>query len=100
MIVYCWFPLVAVAMIIIVTWLLYDAVSIKRSADAALANLQSRMTACYQRLQRAEKTEFVRTARALQPIRLAIGEFTNITLDVVTTIWEEVINQLLFLLSL
>ena len=42
MIVYCWFPLVAVGLIIVVTWLMYDVVSAKRLADQVLANIQSR----------------------------------------------------------
>ena len=98
--VYCWFPLVAVGAIIVVTTVLYDAVSAKRSADLVLANIQSRTSGCYQKLGRAGKPEFVKRARALQPLLFFIGVFTEITLDVVVSMWEEVFNQLLFLLSL
>ena len=100
MIVYCWFPLVAIGLIIIVTWIIYDVVSAKRSADQVLANIQSRTSGCYQKLLRAGRSDFVRRARALHPIRVAIGEFTEVTLDVAVAMREEVFNQFLFLLSL
>ena len=85
---------------VVITWLFYDAVSAKRSADEVLANLQSRTTRYYERLDSHGKIEFVRRARALQPVRLRIGEFTEASLEVAASIWDEVFNQLLFLLSL
>ena len=99
--VYCWLPLLAVISMFIVTWQFYDAVVVKRSTDEVLSKLQSRTTGYYRTLlQRGEKTDFMRRCRALQPVRLAIGEFTEFTLEVAMNIWEEVFNQLLFLLSL
>ena len=100
MLVYCWFPLVAVVTIIVVTWLIYDAVSAKRSADEVLANLQSRTTRYYERLEPEGKIELERKGRALQPVQLRIGEFAEFSLHVVATIWNEVVNQLIFLLTL
>ena len=86
--------------IIVITLLFYDAVLAKRSMDAVLGNLQSRSCGCYQRLNSKGKIEFVRRARAVIPLRMYMGEFTEPTLDVAATIWDEVFNQLLFLLSL
>ena len=101
LLVYCWFPLVAVCSMFIITWLIYDAVTVKRSADEVLSKLQSRTTGFYRTLREpAEKKEFMIRSRALQPVRLTIGEFTEGTMEVVVSIWEEVLNQLLFLLSL
>ena len=73
----------------------------KRSGDEVLSRLQSRTAGVYRTLREpAEKREFMSSSRALQPVRLAIGEFTEATLGVVVSIWEEVLNQLLFLLAL
>ena len=83
-----------------VTLDIYDAVVARRSADGVLAGLQSRTSCFYARLERAEKIEFVRRARALPAVHLYIGEFNELTLDVAATTWDEVLNQLVFLLSL
>ena len=98
--VYCWFPLVAAGSVVIITWLFYDGVLSKRAADEVLANLQSRTAGYYARLGPAEKMELLRRSRALQPVYLGIGQFTEISLEVAMNVWDEVINQLLFLLSL
>ena len=100
--VYCWFPLVGVVIMFLLTWQFYDAVVVKRSTEEVLSRLQSRTSGYYQHVmhQPAAKAEFMRRCRALQPIRLTIGDFTEFTLEVVMNIWEEVLNQLLFLLSL
>ena len=98
--VYCWFPLLAVVSMLIVTWLFYDGVVTKRMADEVLANLQSKTTGCYHRLGPVEKRELLRRSRALKPVYLGIGQFTEISLEVAIGVWEEVLNQLLFFLSL
>ena len=101
MLVYCWFPLVAVCSLFILTWLLYDAVTTKRSADEVLSKLQSRTSGfCTTLRQPAERKEFKSRSRALQPVRLTIGELTEATVEMIVSIWEEVLNQLLFLLTL
>ena len=84
----------------VITWLCYDAVVAKRAADEAMEKLRSRQAPYSQRLRRAEKRLVMRRARALQPVYIAFGEFAEVTLDVPVNIWDEVINQLLFLLSL
>ena len=84
----------------IITWLCYDAVVAKRAADQVMEKLQSRQAPYFQRFSRAEKLLVMKRARALQPVYLAMGEFAEVTLDVPVSIWDEVINQLLFLLSL
>ena len=94
------FPVLAFVSILIVTWLFYDGVVAKRAADEVLANLQSKTAGYYQRLEPASKKELARRGRALQPVYLGIGQFSEITLEVAMNIWDEVINQLLFCLSL
>ena len=84
----------------VITWLCYDAVVAKRSADETMEKLQSRTAPYLQRLTPADKLFVMRRARALQPVYIAMGEYAEITLDVPVNIWDEVINQLLFLLSL
>ena len=98
--VYIWFPPVAVVSMFIITFLCYDAVVAKRVADEAMEKLESRTASYFHRLPPAEKLFVTKRARALQPVYLALGEFAEITLDVPINVWDEVINQVLFLLSL
>ena len=98
--VYCWFPIVAVVAMFSIAWLCYDAVIIKRKADEALGHLQSRSAGFLRWCQRSDKKELLSRGRALQPAYLALGEFTEFTLEVPMNVWDEVLNQLLFLLSL
>ena len=100
LLVYGSFPLIAGVSMIVITWLCYDAVLAKRGADEAKEKLQSRTAPYFQRLTQADKVLAMRRARAFQPVCVAFGEFAEVTLDVPVSIWDEVINQLLFLLSL
>ena len=65
-----------------------------------LENLQSRTASYFYRLEPAEKKELMRRAKALQPVRIAMGEFAEVTMEVYMSILDEILNQLIFLLSL
>ena len=93
-------PASAEVSMVIVTWLCYDAVVAKRAADEAMESLRSRVAPYFQRLTQAEKLEVMKRAQALRPVYIAVWEFAEFTLDVPVNLWDEVINQLLFLLSL
>ena len=84
----------------VMTWLFYDAVLIKRKGEEGLEKLQSRTAAYYNRLDLFSKREVMRRSRALRSVYVPVGEFAEVSLDMVVTAWEEVLNQLLFLLSL
>ena len=98
--VHCWLPIIAGVTISLTTWIFLDAVWAKRAADEVLENPQSRTEDCYGRLPLTERKELVRRARALQPLYLGLGDFTELSFDVIISVWDEVLNQLLFLLSL
>ena len=98
--VYCWFPVVAITVLFSVTWVCYDAVVIKRKADEAMGKLQLKAASLLRGRQLSHKKELIRRARALQPAYMAVGQFTEFTLEVPMNMWDEVLNQLLFLLSL
>ena len=100
MLIHCWLPIIAGVTISLTTWIFLDAVWAKRAADEVLENLQSRTEDCYGRLPLTERKELVRRARALQPLYLGLGNFTELSFDVIISVWDEVLNQLLFLLSL
>ena len=99
-IIYCVFPVAAVVALFGVFRICFDAVVAKRTCDEVLGKLQSAARVGFPRLQPAQKKEMMRRAKALQPARIAMGDFAEITLEVYVSIWDEILNQLLFLLSL
>ena len=98
--IYCVFPIAAMAALFAIYRICYDAVMAKRTGDEVLGNLQSRTAGYFYGLELAEKKEMMRRAKALQPVRIAMGGFAEITMEITVGIWDEILNQLLFLLSL
>ena len=100
LIIYIWFPFVAFAGMFVVSWLVYDAVMVRRASEEVLGKLQSQTEYYYRRLSLFYRKELIPRARALRPVHLSFANFSDISLEVLTNVWDEVLNQLLFLLSL
>ena len=98
--VYLWFPLVAFVGMGVISWLMYDTVMVKRAAEQVAGTLQSRSAPFHRRLSLFQRKELIRRARALRPVHLSLGNFSEVSLEVLANMWDEVLNQLLFLLSL
>ena len=100
LIIYLAYPLSAVVLLFTLFRVCYVAVVAKRACDDVLGKLQSRTAGYFSRLAPVEKREMIRRGRALQPVYIGMGEFSEITLEVSMSIWDEILNQLLFLLTL
>ena len=55
--VYVWFPLVAICVMINVSWIVYDVVMIKRATEGVAGTLQSRSEYFYPRLSVCQRKE-------------------------------------------
>ena len=99
-IIYCAYPTSGAMGLFILFRFCYEAVVTKRRGDEAVGSLQSRTRGYFRTLEVGEKREMMRRATALQPVYMALGEFVEITLEVSVSIWDEIIDQLLFFLSL
>ena len=99
--IYCWFPLAGVSVMGIVLWTCYDFVIVKRLADEVLGRLQDvKCQRFYRQLEKGRQMEMLRRGRALRPLSLRVGEYADFSFTVTYNIWDEILNQLLFLLSL
>ena len=94
------FPVVGILDLGILSWLWYDVVILKRIAEDVLGNLQNRDRRYYHRMDMEEKKMFVRRGRSHRVVSMTIGEFAEFTVEGLMGVWEEVFNQLLFLLTL
>ena len=98
--IYIWVPLMAVIAVSVVNWNVYDVVMVKRTAEEVIGTLQSRSEPFYWRLSVSERKELRQRARAIRPVHFSFGNLSDVSLEVLANIWDEVLNQLLFLLSI
>ena len=97
---YIMFPLTAVVLMGNYLWLSHDAVRVVRASEVVLIQTLRNVEAEHLReLSRVEKLKVVKRANASQVLGLPMGNFTTFSLKVPVVIWEEVLNQLILLLS-
>ena len=82
----------------VATMLSVDLVKTIRASEEIIGELQS-ISALPSGLLKTERMQLLKTAKAYKPLALQFGIFADFSLDVPIVMWEEVINQLLFLLS-
>ena len=95
-----WIPVIAFGAIMILSWLWYDVVAMKREGDEVMEGLRARTHKFLWDLKLAERKRLLLKARALKPAYFTIGQFTDMTLEGLVAVWDEILNQFLFLLSL
>ena len=96
---YIVFPYVAVTLMLIIFWISYDAVVVTRSFEDVLAQLLSHDAAYLGQMGRKERTRVMKRARAMRPVNFPIGEFADFSMNFPFAVWDEILNQVLFLLS-
>lgn len=101
LIIYAIFPTAAVTIMTIVFILSYDVVTVGRIAESKLVELQNPDSEHLVRLfaSRKMRSDAVKRARAMRPITLSLGGFAEFSLSVPVYMWEEILNQLVFLLT-
>lgn len=98
--IYMWFPPTAGIVMVVITLFCYECVIINRIGDEVLGKLRSKMLIGRLQISNEEKKRCLRIGKSLCGVYLAVGDFSEMTLNVPISMWEEVLNQLLFLLSL
>ena len=95
-----WVPFIAFGVFVILSWLWYDVVTLKREADEVKDNLQARTHEFLRDLEPNQREYLARRAHALRSFYLAIGQFSDMTFEGLVGVWDEILNQFVFLLSL
>ena len=98
--VYIFFPYCGVTCLAFIFWVAYDVVSVQRESEAILGLLQSTSGSYLGRLGREERLAMVKRAKAMRPLAFNVGNFNEFSLAVPLGAWDEMLNQLLFLLTL
>ena len=76
------------------------AMNAKRGSEELHGNHQNRMSPFLKNLPPVKRRELLLRARALRPVVVKVGEFSECSFEVLMNIWDEIINQLVFLLTL
>ena len=99
--IYIWYPIAAILLQVIVAWVVYDGFITKRSVTEVVGNLDAwRASRAFMKMDARNKAIMTRRLKSLRPAFLMIGEFSDLSFDLVVNVWDEILNQLLFLLSL
>ena len=94
------FTYLALAMLAVVLCGLTDVLGATRNSESVIRSLQSKRISSIGHVQLSEHPELLKRAKVLRPVAIPIGSFGNVTLSAPVAFLEEILNQLLFLLSL
>ena len=84
----------------VIFWVAYDIALIGRACEEVLGKLKSFDEGWRGNgISDLQRSRFIKRARACRPIQIPIGSFGEFSLDVPVIMWDEILNQLLFLLN-
>ena len=94
------FLFLAAVILGVVFWMAYDMVLVARASEEVLRRIKSFNEHWRENgISDLQRLGLLKRAKAMRPIGVPIGEFGEMSLDVPVIMWDEILNQLLFLLS-
>ena len=96
---YIFYPNTAFNLMFLIFWLCYDVVLLIRASEDVLAKLLSHEAEYLRPLPRAGRIQVLKRARAMRVLEIPIGDFADFSLSLPVTLWDEILNQVFFLLS-
>ena len=96
---YFFFANTAISLMIVMFWSAYDFLLITRDSEEVKGQLLSYEAPHLRGMSKAERIRVMKRAKAMRLIETRVGDFADFTISVPLAIWDEIINQVLFLLS-
>ena len=94
------FLLVGIIVLGVCLWWSYDVVLLIRASEDVLGKLKTFDGNWREKgISDLQRLRFLKRAKACRPVDVPIGIFGEFSLDVPVIMWDEILNQLLFLLS-
>ena len=97
---YIIFPSTAFALTVIIFWGFYQLLLTIRDSEELLGQLRSYEAPYLRAMPIAGRAKVLKRAKAMRPIEFPMGDFADFSVSVPVTVWEEIVNQVVFLLSL
>ena len=82
-----------------ILWACCNTVRAIEQSKMLLQTLRSAQDPYFRALARREQLELLKRAKAMKDFHVALGHFGKFGLDFVVAMWDEIVSQLLFLLS-
>ena len=98
--IYSMFPYTGVLVFGMLFTLGYDGILTIRASEASLTKLRSAEMQYFRLMPNQERAALIKRAKAFRPAFFSVGNFTEFNMDVPIGQWDEILNQLLFLLTL
>ena len=98
--IYFLFPVLSGAAVWNIFDLCHDGMLAIWASEDSLHRLRSAMNEHLRQLSVAEKRGVLKRAKALRPAFFHLGHFTQFSIDVPVETWDEIVNQMVFLLTL
>ena len=95
---YVIFPYTGFTLLFITFWLSYDIALITRDLENIRLQLLSNESQYLGQKSKRERKELMMRARAMRVSEFPVDDFADFSLNVPIVVWEEVMNQVLFLL--
>ena len=96
---YIFFANTALTLMLIIFWLCYDALLITRDSEEVMSQLLSFEVPYLRSTPKAGRIRIMKRAKAMRIVEYPVGEFADFSISLPIVLWEEILNQLLFLLS-
>ena len=96
---YVIFPYTAFTLILVIFWFCYDTVLVIRASEGLMGQLLYHQAVYLRPLSTAERIKVLKRAKAMKVLEFPIGDFAEFSLTLPVSIWDEIVNQVLFLLS-
>ena len=94
------FPNTAFAFTFILFWACYELVLAIRDSEEILGQLRSMEAPYLRAMPIAVRVKALKRAKAMKPVEFPLGNFADFSVTVPVTVWEEIVNQVVFLLTL
>ena len=98
--IYWLFPYMTISFSVVLFDLCYDGILVIRASEASLSTLRSKEGQYFRRLPIEEQKAMSRRAKALRPAFFSVGNFAQFDMSMPIGVWDEMVNQLMFLLTL
>lgn len=97
---YMFFPNTAGVVWLILYWFFYDLVLITRDSEDILGKLLSCQAPYLRGMPTSVRMKVLKRAKAVRRLEIPVGGFADFSVSVPVTLWDEMLNQVVFLLTL
>lgn len=97
---YIFYPNTTFHSIFIIFWISYDLVALIRASEDIIGQLLSHDAEYLRQFSRETRIQLLKGARVMMVIEFPVGSFADFSLVLPVVTWEEIVNQVLFLLTL